>query len=77
MQWGSASLKQNPSRADREASDVKVSIHAQQVTPNDPHISHAEGITTNAVLIRELAPTDEHDPIESVATDQFTDQDEA
>ena len=63
-QWGSASLKHDPSRADREAREVQVSVHAQQIVLNDPRPGHPDGVTTNAVLVREVDPTDEHEPIE-------------
>ncbi|HMO16107.1 MAG TPA: hypothetical protein PKD64_16780 [Pirellulaceae bacterium] len=41
---------------------MKVSIHAQRITLNDPRAGHVKGFTTNAVLVRKIEPTNEHEP---------------
>jgi len=46
--WGSQSLKQRPGKADRKARAVKVSVHAGEVTLNDPRSGHPNGVTVNA-----------------------------
>jgi len=63
-QWGSVSLKQRPGKADRSAREVSVSVHASEVTLNDPRPGHRDGVRVNAVLVREIDPTKKHQPIE-------------
>lgn len=63
-QWGSASLKQRPGKADREAHDVNVSVHAGVVTLNDPRVGRRDGVKVSAVLVRETATNGEHVPID-------------
>lgn len=55
-QWGSKSLKQRPGKADREAREVEVSVHAGEVTLNDPRPGKHDGVKVNAVLVRETQP---------------------
>jgi len=54
--WGSATLKkkQRPGKADRDARDVMVAIHAGKVTLNDPRPCRNDGMTLNAVFVREV-----------------------
>lgn len=58
--WGSASLKQHPSQADRDAREITVTVHAAKVSLNDPRRSSTHrktaGITVNAVLVTEIDP---------------------
>ena len=58
--WGSASLKQHPSQADRDARKIAVTVHAAKVALNDPRRSSTDrkpaGITVNAVLVSEVDP---------------------
>ena len=58
--WGSASLKQHPSQADRDARKITVTVHAAKVALNDARRSSADrkadGITVNAVLVSEVNP---------------------
>ena len=63
-QWGSRSIKQRPGKADRDAREVEVSVHAGTVTLNDPRVRHPDGVTVNAVLVREVAPPDGVVPIQ-------------
>ncbi len=55
-QWGSQSLKQRPGKADRDARLVDVSVHAGQVTLNDPRAFHRDGVSVGAVLVQEIDP---------------------
>ncbi len=64
VQWGSTSLRQRPGKADRNAREVTVSVHAAKVTLNDPRVGKRNGVTMNAVLVRELTPTKNDQPIE-------------
>jgi hypothetical protein len=54
--WGSATVKHRPGKADRRAREVTVTVHAGQVTINDPRPYHPDGVTVNAVLVREVDP---------------------
>ena len=58
--WGSATLKQHPSQADRDAREITVTVHAGKVNLNDPRKTHADwkpcGIAVNAVLVSEVNP---------------------
>ena len=60
VSWGSASLKQHPSQADREAREITCSVHAAKVNLNDPRRDasqrKADGISVNAVLVSEVNP---------------------
>ena len=60
VSWGSPSLKQHPSQADREAREITVTVHAGEVNLNDARRSKqdrkVEGITVNAVLVSEVDP---------------------
>lgn len=67
LSWGNGdSLKHRPGKADREAREVKVSVHSGEVTINDPRVGHRDGVTVNAVLVREEKPTEDAEPIEWV-----------
>ncbi len=66
LSWGSESVKHRPGKADREARNVKVTVHSGEITLNDPRVGKREGVTVNAVLVREAKPTPEADPIEWV-----------
>lgn len=58
--WGSPTLKQHPSQADRDAREITVTVHVGKVNLNDPRRRHpdrkAKGITVNAVLVSEVDP---------------------
>lgn len=59
--WGSPSLKQHPSQADRDAREITVTIHAGKVSLNDPRRNpdrKVDGVTVNAVLVSEVNPPD-------------------
>lgn len=64
--WGSDTLKkqQRPGKADRDAREATVSVFAGEVTLNDPRPRHKDGLTLNAVLVRELEPPKSKRPIE-------------
>ena len=57
--WGSGSLKQHPSQADRDAREVTVTVHSGKVSLNDPRRTpdrKPNGVTVNAVLVSEVDP---------------------
>ena len=57
--WGSASLKQHPSQADRDAREITCTVHAAKVSLNDPRRGADRklgGVTVNAVLVSEVNP---------------------
>jgi hypothetical protein len=60
VSWGSASLKQHPSQADREAREITCTVHAAKVNLNDPRRDASQrkpdGISVNAVLVSEVNP---------------------
>jgi len=60
VSWGSPSLKQHPSQADRDARAITCTVHAAQVCLNDPRRDASErnpdGVTVNAVLVSEVDP---------------------
>lgn len=62
--WGSATLKHHPSRADRRDRVVSVSVHSGEVTLNDPRAGKRDGVSVRAVLVREIKPTQNDEPIE-------------
>ncbi len=62
--WGSATIKHRPGKADREARTVSVSVHSGVVTLNDPRVGKRDGVTVNAVLVRETKPTGSAEPVE-------------
>ena len=64
--WGTDTLRkaQRPGRADRDARAVTVSVFASKVTLNDSRHRRPDGITVNAVLVRELHPPRNKRPIE-------------
>lgn len=62
--WGSENIKQRPGKADRKAREVNVSVHCGKVTLNDPRAGHHEGVTVNAILVRETNPNGSDEPIE-------------
>lgn len=62
--WGSATVKHRPGKADRRARSVAVTVHGGKVTLNDPRAGKREGVTVNAVLVRETKPTLADEPIE-------------
>ncbi len=62
--WGSATVKHRPGKADRRERVVSVSVHSGQVTLNDPRAGKRDGVTVNAVLVRETKPTLQDEPIE-------------
>ncbi len=62
--WGSATVKHRPGKADRRERAVSVSVHGGTVTLNDPRTGKRDGVTVNAVLVRETKPTIQDEPIE-------------
>lgn len=62
--WGSATVKHRPGKADRRDRAVSVSVHCDTVTLNDPRVGMRDGVTLNAVLVRETKPTNQDEPIE-------------
>jgi IS4 transposase len=60
VSWGSASLKQHPSQADRDAREITCTVHAAKVSLNDPRRNPSErtpdGVSVNAVLVSEVDP---------------------
>ena len=62
--WGSQTVKHNPGKAERRARTVNVSVHADRITINDPRAGKREGVTVNAVLVRETCPTNRDQPLE-------------
>ncbi|TWT51462.1 Transposase for transposon Tn5 [Rubripirellula amarantea] len=62
--WGSETIKHRPGKADRKSREVKVSIHSGQITLNDPRAGRYDGVTVNAVLVRETRPGKRDEPIE-------------
>jgi hypothetical protein len=62
--WGSATVKHRPGKADRRERTVLVSVHSGTVTLNDPRVGKRDGVTVNAVLVRETKPTKQDEPIE-------------
>ena len=63
--WGNGtSLKHRPGKADRRARTVKTVVHAEQLTLNDPRVGKREGVTVNAVLVREKRPGKRDQPVE-------------
>lgn len=62
--WGKDSVKHRPGKADRRARVLKVSVHASEVTLNDPRPYHSAGVSVRAVLVRETKPTGRDQPIE-------------
>lgn len=60
VSWGSASLKQHPSQADRDAREITCTVHAAKVSLNDPRRNSSErkrhGVSVNAVLVSEVDP---------------------
>ncbi len=63
-QWGSQSLKQRPGKADRDARLVDVSVHAGQITLNDPRVGHRDGVNVSAVLVQEIDPPGGVQPVQ-------------
>ena len=67
VSWGSPTLKQHPSQADREAREVTVTVHSGKVCLNDPRRTanrKVEGVTVNAVLVSEVDPPEGVQPVE-------------
>ena len=65
--WGSGSLKQHPSQADRDAREITVTVHSGKVSLNDPRRTtnrKVEGVTVNAVLVSEIDPPEGVQPVE-------------
>ena len=62
--WGSESLKHRPGKADRKSREVHVSVHSGQVTLNDPRAGHNDGVSVNAILVRETSLDSSDEPIE-------------
>lgn len=62
--WGSATVKHRPGKADRPARSVSVTVFSDRVTLNDPRVGKHEGVTVNAVLVRETKPTSADEPVE-------------
>jgi len=62
VSWGSPSLKQHPSQADRDAREIICTVHAGKVNLNDPRRDPTErkdaGVAVNAVLVSEVDPPD-------------------
>lgn len=60
VSWGSASLKQHPSQADRDAREITCTVHAGKVSLNDPRRDPTQrktaGVSVNAVLVSEVDP---------------------
>ena len=60
VSWGSPSLKQHPSQADRDAREITCTVHAGKVSLNDPRRDAAKrkaaGVSVNAVLVSEVDP---------------------
>ena len=59
VSWGSPTLKQHPSQADRDAREITVTVHSGKVRLNDPRRTSkrkVDGITVNAVLVSEVDP---------------------
>ena len=60
ISWGSASLKQHPSQADRDAREITCTVHAGKVSLNDPRRDPTQrktaGVSVNAVLVSEVDP---------------------
>ena len=63
--WGNGtSLKHHPSKADRRARKLTVSVHADRVTLNDPRVGKPDGVEVNALLVREKRPGKRDQPLE-------------
>jgi hypothetical protein len=61
--WGSATVKHRPGKADRRSRLVSVTVHSGRVTLNDPRVGKPEGVSVNAVLVREAKPTSGDEPL--------------
>jgi hypothetical protein len=66
QQWGSNSLKQRPGKADRDRREVTVEARSGRVCLNDPRPGHRDGLPVNVVLVSEVNPPDDVQPIEWV-----------
>jgi len=67
VSWGSGSLKQHPSQADRDAREVTVTVHSGKVSLNDPRRTpnrKPDGVAVNAVLVSEVSPPEGVQPVE-------------
>lgn len=62
--WGKDSVKHRPGKADRRGRVLKVSVHAAEVTLNDPRPYHNDGVKVGAVLVRETKPNKRDQPLE-------------
>ncbi|WP_339745396.1 IS4 family transposase [uncultured Rubinisphaera sp.] len=64
--WGSPTVKHRPGKADRPARVVNVAVHFSEVTLNDPRPGRRDGLTVNTLLVREVKPPKDVQPIEWV-----------
>lgn len=67
VSWGSPTLKQHPSQADRDAREITVTVHSGKVCLNDPRRTanrKADGVAVNAVLVSEVNPPKGVQPVE-------------
>ena len=63
--WGNSdSLKHRPGKADRRSRSLMVSVHVGEVSVNDPRPGRNDGVPVRAVLVRELNPTQQDQPLE-------------
>lgn len=63
--WGNGKqLKHRPSKSDRRQRNLTVSVHAGEITLNDPRRGKPHGVRVNAVLVREKRPNKKDRPIE-------------